>query len=65
MVHLQQAIPVLASLNRDKTVDFYEEKLGFDKIGWIDDHYAVMGRDHIEVHFWKCNDKTHPKHTSR
>ena len=64
MVHLQQAIPVLASLNIDKTVDFYKEKLGFDKIGWKDDHYAVMGRDKIEVHFWKCDDKIHPEHTS-
>lgn len=64
MQHLRRAIPVLASLNIDKTVNFYKEKLGFDRLGWKDKDYAVMGRDHIEIHFWKCNNKIHPKNTS-
>ncbi|MBT8183391.1 MAG: VOC family protein [Eudoraea sp.] len=64
MEYLQRAIPVLASLNIDKTVNFYKDKLGFDKVGWQDQHYAVLGRDKIEIHFWKCNDKIHPENTS-
>lgn len=64
MKHLQQAVPVLASLNIDKTVNFYKEKLDFDKLGWKDANYAVMGRDNIEIHFWKCNNKLHPENTS-
>ena len=64
MSHLQRAIPVLASLNIDKTVNFYKEKLGFDKVGWKDQNYAVIGRDKIEIHFWRCNDKIHPENTS-
>ena len=64
MEHLQIALPVLASLNIDKTVRFYKEKLGFDRLGWKDENYAVLGRDKIEIHFWKCNNKIHPENTS-
>lgn len=64
MEHLHIAVPVLASLNIDKTVEFYQTKLGFDRVGWKDKHYAVIARDKIEIHFWKCNDKIHPEHTS-
>lgn len=64
MKHLQKAAPVLASLNIDKTVTFYKEKLGFTKIGWKDENYAVIGRDNIEIHFWRCNDKIHPENSS-
>jgi uncharacterized glyoxalase superfamily protein PhnB len=62
--HLQIAVPVLASLNIDKTVKFYQEKLGFDRVGWKDKNYAVIARDKIEIHFWKCNNKIHPQNTS-
>lgn len=64
MEHLQIAIPVMASLNIDKTVRFYQEKLGFDRLGWKDKNYAVLGRDKIEIHLRKCNDRIHPEHTS-
>lgn len=39
-------------------------KMGFDKVGWKDKDYAVIGRDHIEIHFWRCNNKMIPKNTS-
>ena len=64
MKHLQSGIPVLASLNIARTVDFYKKKLGFDKQGYMDDNYAVIARDKVEIHFWKCNDKIHPENTS-
>lgn len=64
MKHLQRGIPVLASLDIFKTVDFYREKLGFDKQGYKDENYAVIARDDVEIHFWKCNDKIFPMHTS-
>ncbi|WP_426429554.1 bleomycin resistance protein [Winogradskyella sp. HB-48] len=62
--HLLRGIPVLASLNIKKTVDFYKNKLGFNKVGYLDDNYAVIARDNFVVHFWKCNDKIHPENTS-
>ena len=54
MEHLQRAVPVLASLEISKTVSFYKDKLGFDKVGWQDRDYAVIGRDLIEIHFWNA-----------
>ncbi|NNC46452.1 MAG: VOC family protein [Winogradskyella sp.] len=62
--HLLKGIPVLASLNIKQTVDFYKRKLGFDRIGYLDDNYAIIARDNFIVHFWKCNDKIHPENTS-
>lgn len=64
MEHLQRAVPVLASLDIFKTVDFYQKKLGFDRVGWKDENYAVIGRDKIEIHFWKCKNKIFPENTS-
>lgn len=63
MEHLQVAEPVLASLNISKTVDFYHEKLGFDRIGWKDKNYAIVHRDKITIHFWKRTNKIHPRDT--
>jgi len=60
---MNEAAPVLASLNIAETVDFYTTKLGFRKAGWIDENYAIMARDQIQLHFWKCDDPAIPKHT--
>ncbi len=61
---LQYAIPPLAFLKIAKNVQFYQEKMGLDKIGRQDEHYAVVGRDNVKLHFWKCNDKIHPENAS-
>ncbi len=53
MEHLQIAVPVLASLNIDKTVAFYQTKLGSDRVGYKDKDYAIVCRDKIEIYFWK------------
>ena len=63
MEGINEAAPVLASLNIQETVDFYTRKLGFRKAGWIDENYAILGRDNIQLHFWKCNDPAIPKNT--
>lgn len=62
--HLLKGIPVLASLDIKKTVEFYKTKLGFNRVGYLDDNYAVIARDNFVVHFWKCDDKIHPENTS-
>ena len=62
--HLLRGIPVLASLDIKRTVEFYKAKLGFDRVGYLDENYAVIGRDKFVVHFWKCNNKTIPENTS-
>ena len=60
---LRKSDPVLASLNMDATVEFYTEILGF-RAGWHDENYAILARDDIAIHFWKCDNKIHPENTS-
>lgn len=60
---LLKSSPVLASLNTNETVAFYHDKLNF-KIGWHDENYVIIGRDKIEIHFWKCDDEVFPQNTS-
>ena len=62
MKNLKKSAPVLASLNIAETVDFYREKLGFT-CTWEDEFYAVLRRDDILIHFWKCEDKIFPENT--
>jgi hypothetical protein len=58
---LQSAIPILAFLNIQETVDFYQQ-LGFTcNNNWPD--YLMCARDNIEIHLWKCNDENIPKNT--
>jgi catechol 2,3-dioxygenase-like lactoylglutathione lyase family enzyme len=55
MATVTQAHPILASLDWDKTVAFYEG-LGFSVSHRYSD-YLIIQRDGIEVHFWNCNDR--------
>jgi len=58
---LLKSSPVLASLNLNESILFYTA-IGFNKI-YLDDQYAIVKRDDILLHFWKCNDKVHPENT--
>ncbi|MCU0571203.1 MAG: VOC family protein [Oculatellaceae cyanobacterium Prado106] len=51
------AVPVLASLNIPKTVQFYCSVLGFTRIYEEPAVYGIVQRDAIEIHFWACSDK--------
>lgn len=62
--HLSKAIPVIASLNINRTVSLYRRQLKFDKLEYKDQHYTVMAANQIEIHFWKCNNKIHSENTS-
>ena len=58
---LSQAIPILAYLDADQTLVFYE-KLGFEcKSHWPG--YLIFSRDTIELHLWQCDDPGIPKNT--
>ncbi len=59
---LLRSSPVLASLELNETIHFYTS-IGFEKI-YLDSNYAIVKRDDILLHFWKCNDKIHPENTS-
>ena len=55
--------PVLPSLDLARTVRFYEERLGFTRY-LLTEGVAVLGRDGLELHFWKCEDENIPANTS-
>ena len=55
--HFRSTVPVLASLNIAKTVEFYQDTLGFRRVYEEANSYAIMQRDTVEFHFWACDDK--------
>jgi catechol 2,3-dioxygenase-like lactoylglutathione lyase family enzyme len=59
---LQTAVPILASLNSQETIDFYTQKLGFTfHSNW--DGYLIFSRDNISIHLWPTDDGEIPKNT--
>jgi catechol 2,3-dioxygenase-like lactoylglutathione lyase family enzyme len=60
---LINACPTLASLDIMESVRFYEEKMGFRRT-FADEGYAVLVRDRIAIHFWKCDNPIFPQNTS-
>jgi catechol 2,3-dioxygenase-like lactoylglutathione lyase family enzyme len=50
------AIPVLASLDIQRSVDFFASELGFTKIYVSQGEYGVIARGSVTLHFWACND---------
>ncbi len=58
---IQQAIPILAYLDKDKSLEFYR-LLGFQCHGdWPG--YIICRRDRVEIHLWVCDDPSIPKNT--
>ena len=57
---LQTAIPILAFLDLQDTVKFYQQ-LGFHNDNWKE--YLMCGRDNIEIHLSKCDNPEIPKNT--
>ncbi len=56
--------PVLASLNIERTVDFFESKLGFRRLHVEQGVYGIVNRGRVSIHFWACNDKAIAEATS-
>jgi catechol 2,3-dioxygenase-like lactoylglutathione lyase family enzyme len=57
------AHPVLSALDIDRTVHFYEQQFGFSAT-LRSEAVAVLVRDAVELHFWKCDDQNLPANTS-
>jgi hypothetical protein len=53
---LQKAIPLLPTLNINKTIDFYEYKLGFTSYNY--GNYLMLHYKNVELHFYYTKDKT-------
>jgi catechol 2,3-dioxygenase-like lactoylglutathione lyase family enzyme len=59
---ITHARPVLASLDHATTTAFYT-RLGFS-VAVHDPDYLILGRDGIELHFWRCEDRRIAEATS-
>jgi catechol 2,3-dioxygenase-like lactoylglutathione lyase family enzyme len=52
---IERVIPVLASLDFDRTIKFYEGRLGFKTLFRTEGRLG-MSRKGMEIHFWECTD---------
>ncbi len=54
---LRAAVPVLPVRDTRKASAFYQDKLGFH-IDHVDDGYAIVYRDRIQIHLWAATDES-------
>ncbi|MFM7426456.1 MAG: bleomycin resistance protein [Elainella sp.] len=54
---LNSAVPVLASLDIAKTIQFYCSVFGFTKIYVEPAVYGIVQRDAVQIHFGACSEK--------
>ena len=59
-----KAIPVLASLDIARTLQFFDDVLGFKKQHIEDFSYGMAARGDVEIHFWLCKEAHIAKNTS-
>jgi catechol 2,3-dioxygenase-like lactoylglutathione lyase family enzyme len=50
------AVPVLASLDIQRSVDFFASKLGFTVHYASQGEYGIVSRGGVHIHFWACSD---------
>jgi hypothetical protein len=61
---LSKAIPILASLDMARTLDFCRTVLGFEVRHDEAFSYGMAWRDDVELQFWACNDRSIAENTS-
>lgn len=55
-IEFVSAVPVLASLDIQRSVDFFASKLGFTIIYASQGAYGIVSRESVNIHFWACSD---------
>ena len=60
---MKRGVPVLASLDIDRTLAFYSGKLGFEVVAAFH-NYGIVTRDDVEIHFWLCQSRAIAEATS-
>ena len=48
------AIPVLASLDMERSAEFFVAKLGFTKVHVAARAYGIVSNGPVEIHLWAC-----------
>jgi hypothetical protein len=54
--HFLKAIPMLASLDIERSIAFLVDQLGFKKIHAEPGVYGIAERDSCALHYWACSD---------
>lgn len=57
------AVPVLASLDIRRSVDFFGDRLGFKVVYAAQGEYGIVSHGAVEIHFWACSDAAIPAAT--
>ena len=60
---LTDAVPLLAVADIDRGVAFYREHLDFECV-YADDDTAVLARDDVTLHLWRCADRVIAENTA-
>ena len=51
------ATPVLASLDIERSVEFFVSKLGFTGVYVSQGEYGIVSNGSVYIHFWACTDR--------
>jgi hypothetical protein len=51
------AVPVLASLDIQRSVEFFASKLDFTICYLSQGAYGIVSRGNVHIHFWACSDR--------
>jgi catechol 2,3-dioxygenase-like lactoylglutathione lyase family enzyme len=51
------ATPILASLNIQRSVEFFTRELGFDSPYIDQGRYGTVSSGPVHIHFWACSEK--------
>lgn len=62
-IELVAAVPVLASLDIQRSVDFFASRLGFTIHYASQGEYGIVSRGGVHIHFWACSDPMIPAAT--
>ena len=58
------ATPALASLDIERSVEFFVSKLHFAKVRASQGEYGIVSNDSVQIHFWACSDRRIAEATS-
>jgi len=58
------AVPALASLDIQRSVDFFCRVLGFSKVHAAQGEYGIVANGPVEIHFWACTEPNIAANTS-
>ena len=51
------ATPVLASLDIERSVEFFVSKLRFAKVRASQGEHGIVSNGSVQIHFWACTDR--------